>query len=91
MAYILQRMRFNAMSPIFLPHPIKPPTEKEGTVIFWVIVLGLLGFGGVCLYYGYRAPVEKAQEAAKLIAGGYTFIIIGIVMLVIRRFFSGYS
>ena len=79
------------MSPIFLPHPIKPPTEQEGSVIFWVVFLGLVGFGVVCLCDGYRAPAEKAGEAAKLIWRGYGLIVASVAMLVYRRFFSGYS
>jgi high-affinity Fe2+/Pb2+ permease len=70
---------------------LRRPTEQEGRVIFWVIFLVLVGFGAVCLFYGYRAPAEKAEEAARLIRGGYGFIAAGVVMLVIRRFFSGFS
>ena len=77
---------------MLLPFGIfKRPTEQEGRVLFWVIFLVLVGFGAVCLYYGYRAPTEKAEEAAKLIHGGYGFIGAGVAMLVIRRFFSGFS
>lgn len=78
---------FYAACAIFLPHPIKPPTGEEGRVIFWVIFLLLVGFGAVCLYYGYQAPAEKAQEAAKLIHGGYGFIAASVGMVVIRKFF----
>jgi hypothetical protein len=60
-------------------------------VLFWIIFLILVGFGAVCLFYGYRAPVKKAQEASKLIRGGYGFIASGFVMLVVRRLFSGFS
>ena len=79
------------MSPIYLPHPIKPPTGDERAVIFWTIFLILVGFGIVCLYFGFRAPVEKGEEAMKLIAGGLCFIVAGVAMLIYRRFFSGYS
>jgi hypothetical protein len=51
----------------------------------------LVGFGAVCLFFGYRAPVEKAEAAATLIRGGYGFVISGILMYVIRRFFCGFS
>ena len=76
---------------MYIPQPIKPPTGSEGNVLFWVIFLILVGFGAVCLFYGYQAPVEKAQEATKLIRGGYGFIVAGFVMLVVRRLFSGFS
>ena len=76
---------------MFLPHGINPPTGEEGRVLFWVIFFVLVGFGAVCLFYGYRAPAEKAQEAAKLIRGGYAFIAAGIGMLIIRKLFSGFS
>jgi hypothetical protein len=91
MAYSLYRKRADTMSPIFLPHPIKPPTGEEGSVIFWAIFLVLLGCGAVCLYLGYRAPAEKAKEAGELIAKGYCFLIANVAMLIYRRFFSGYS
>ena len=42
-------------------------------MLFWGIFVILVGFGAVCLYFGYRAPAEKAQEAAKLIRGGWGF------------------
>ena len=70
---------------------LKRPTAAEWNVLFWAIFLLFVGFGAVCLYYGYRAPAEKAEEAARLIRGGYTFIAAGIVMVVIRRFFTGFS
>lgn len=79
------------MSPIFLPHPIKPPTSEEGSVIFWVIFLVLLGCGVVCLYLGYRAPTEKAKEAGEAIMMGFFCLIANVGMLIYRRFFSGYS
>ena len=60
-------------------------------MLFWGIVIIVVGFGVVCLHFGYRAPAEKAQEAAKLIHGGYGFIAVGVLMYVIRRFFSGFS
>ena len=46
--------------------PTKPFTFGEGSVMFWSAFLVLVGFGAVCLYFGYRAPAEKAQEASKL-------------------------
>ena len=70
---------------------LKRPTAAERNILFWAIFLLLVGFGAVCLYYGYRAPTEKAEEAAKLIHGGYGFIAAGVAMLVIRRFLSGFS
>jgi hypothetical protein len=76
---------------MYIPRPIKPPTGSELSVLFWMIFLILVGFGAVCLFFGYRAPVEKAQEASKLIRGGYGFIATGFVMLVVRRLFSGFS
>ena len=75
----------------FLPWRIRPPTESEQTVLFWGIFVLLVGFGAVCLFFGYRAPPAKAQEAAKAIHGGYGFIAVGALMYVIRRFFGGYS
>ncbi len=55
----------------YLPWRIRPPTGSEQTVLFWGIFVLLVGFGAVCLFFGYRALAEKAQEAAKLIRGGH--------------------
>ena len=77
--------------PLFLPWRIRLTTESEQTVLFWGIVVFLVGFGAVCLFFGYRAPAEKAHEAAKLIRGGYGFIAVGVLMYAIHRFFSGFS
>ena len=60
-------------------------------VLFWIIVAIFVGFGLVCLFFGYRAPAEKAREAAKLIRGGYGFIAVGAAIWAVRRFFAGYS
>jgi len=79
------------MSQLFLPHRIQPPTDEERSVFFWAIFLVLLGCGAVCLYYGYRAPAEKAKEAGEAIAMGYGFLVASVAMLIYRRFFSGYS
>ncbi|MBN1361798.1 MAG: hypothetical protein JW993_14475 [Sedimentisphaerales bacterium] len=73
---------------IYVPQPIKPPTGSELTVLFWVVVIIVLGFGLVCLYFGYRAPADRAEEAAKLIRGGYAFIAGGVVLALVRRYFS---
>jgi hypothetical protein len=75
----------------YLPWRIRPPTESEMNVLFWIIVAIFVGFGLVCLFFGYRAPAEKAQEAAGLIRGGYGFIALGVAIWAARRFFSGYS
>jgi hypothetical protein len=45
----------------------------------------------VCLFFGYRAPVEKAEEAAKAIRGGWGFIAAGIGVYLVRRLFCGFS
>jgi len=76
---------------MYLPWRIRPPTGNEQTMLFWGIFVILVGFGAVCLFFGYRAPVEKAEAAATLIRGGYGFVISGILMYVIRRFFCGFS
>ena len=68
----------------------KRPTEGEGRVIFWMVFLVFVGIGAAGVYLGFRAPVEKAKEAAEAIHGGCALIAAGVVMLVIRRFFSGY-
>jgi len=60
-------------------------------MLFWGVFVLLVGFGAVCLFFGYRAPAERAQEAATLIHGGYGFTSVGALMYVIRRFFSGFS
>jgi hypothetical protein len=70
---------------------IRPPTGSEQTVLFWAIFVILVGFGAVCLFFGYRAPAAKVQEAAKLIRGGWGFIAVGIGMYIIRRFLCGFS
>lgn len=58
---------------IYLPWRIRPPTNSEQNVLFWGIVVFLVGFGAVCLFFSYRAPLEKAQEAARAIHGGWGF------------------
>ncbi len=76
---------------IFLPRRIRPPTQDEMNVLFWIIVTIFAGFRLVCLFFGYRAPAQKAQEAAKLIRGGYGFVAFGVAIWAVRRSFSGYS
>jgi hypothetical protein len=76
---------------MYLPWRIRPPTGSEQTVLFRGIFVILVGFGAVCLFFGYRAPAAKAQEAATLIRGGWGFIIVGAGTYVIRRFFYGFS
>ena len=70
--------------------PTKPSTPAEYAVLFWIACLILVGFGAVCLVFGYRVPAEKAQEAVKLIRGGYGLIAVGIVMVIVRRLFSSF-
>ena len=77
--------------PIPIPPPIKPPTPAELRVLFWAVVIILIGFVVVCLYFGYRAPPEKAKDAARLIHNGYVQIGAGVALVVIRRFFCGFS
>ncbi len=60
-------------------------------VLFWGLFGILVGFGAVCLFFGYRAPAEKDQEAARLIHGGHAFIAASVLMYVVRRFFGGFS
>ena len=74
-----------------LPWRIQPPTSSEQTVLFWGIVVILAGCGAVCLFFGYRAPATRAQEAATLIHGGWGFIAVGIGTYIIRRFSCGFS
>lgn len=38
----------------FLPWRIRPPTENEHLVLFWGIFAIVIGFGAVCLFFGYR-------------------------------------
>jgi len=75
---------------MFLPHPIKPPKPGDGGVIFWAVIVIVVGFGIVCLFYGFGAPPDKAEEASKLIRGGFGFIAFGIVACLIRKSFTGY-
>jgi hypothetical protein len=63
---------------------IKQPTSAEFSVIFWVSFLILVGFGAMCLIVGYRAPVERAELASKLIWCGYGCIAAGITAYFIR-------
>ena len=56
---------------------LKDWTPEEFGVIFWIVILILVGFGAVCLIVGYRAPVEKAEQAYKLIRIGYGFLAVG--------------
>jgi hypothetical protein len=60
-------------------------------VLFWAILVVIIGFGVVCLVFGYRAPADKAPEAAKPIRGGYGLIAGGVGMYAVRRLFGGYS
>lgn len=76
---------------MYIPRPIRPPTGDEMNVLFWAILVVVIGFGIVCLVCGYRAPAEKGQEAAKLIRGGYGLIAAGVGMYAVRRLFGGYS
>lgn len=76
---------------MYIPRPIRPPTGSEWTVLFWVAVIIVMGFGIVCLYFGYRAPPDKAAEAARLIRGGYAFIAAGPALVIIRRLCGGFS
>ena len=76
---------------LFLPYRIRPPTETQLTVFFWVVFVILVGFGAVCLFFGYRAPPEKAAEAATAIRYGYGLIAVAVAMYIVRRFFCGYS
>ncbi len=76
---------------LYLPWRIRPPTESEMSVLFRIIVAIFVGFGFACLSFGYRAPAERAQEAAGLIRGGYGFIAFGVAIWAIRRFLCGYS
>jgi hypothetical protein len=70
---------------------MRPPTGSEISVLFWVVVIVVVGFGFVCLYFGYGAPADKAEEAGKLIRGGYAFIAGGVALVLCRRYFSGFS
>lgn len=79
------------MAMIYIPGPIRPPTSADFSVLFWIAVILFIGFGIVCLCFAYGAPPEKAEEAAKLIRGGLGSMAAGIGMLVVRRFFSGFS
>lgn len=76
---------------LFLPYRIRPPTGSQPTVFFRVAFVILVGFGAVCLFLGYRAPPEKASEAAKAIHRGYGLIAAGVAMYVVRRLFCGCS
>lgn len=76
---------------IFIPRPIRPPTNAELTVLFWAVFVLLVVLGIVALAVGYRAPVERAEEAAKLIQGGWRLMGAAALMLIIRRFFCGFS
>jgi len=79
------------MAVMFRPRLSRPPTEADRIVLFWTIFIALIGIGLVCLYFGYRMPVARAQDAAKLIRAGCGLIAGGVVMFVIRRFFCGFS
>ncbi len=71
-------------------HPMKTPKGDGVTVIFWTVIVIVVGFGIVCLFYGFGAPTDKAEEASKLIRGGFGFIAFGIVACLVRKYFTGY-
>jgi hypothetical protein len=72
---------------LFLPYRIQSPTNTQLSAFFWVFFMILLGFGAVCLFLGYRAPAEKAAEAARAIRYGYGSIAVAALIYLIRRFF----
>ncbi|MHC4740644.1 MAG: hypothetical protein ACYS8Z_01965 [Planctomycetota bacterium] len=78
-------LKYDSMKSMFFLMPTKSATSSEYGFIFWSISLLLAGFGLVCLFFGYRAPVEKAEEASKLIRGGYAIIAAGVGMHVVAR------
>jgi hypothetical protein len=75
----------------WLPYRIQPPTGTQLRAFFWAVFAILIGWGAACLYLGYRAPPEKAAEAADAIHMGYWSIGIAAAMYIVRRFFCGYD
>jgi len=60
-------------------------------MLFWTAFVLIVALGVVSLVVGYRAPAEKAEKAAKLIQGGWRLMGGATVMLIIRRYFCGFS
>jgi hypothetical protein len=52
---------------------MKPPSADEWTVIFWCVVIVLIGCGVVCFAYALRAPAEKVEEATRLMKSGMCY------------------
>ncbi len=70
---------------LFLPYRIQSPTPTQLSAFFWVILTILVVFGGLCLCLGYRAPSEKAAEAARAIRYGYASLAVAVAMYVVRK------
>jgi hypothetical protein len=71
---------------LFLPYRVQPPTRTQLSAFFWVFFAILIGFGAACLFLGYRAPPEKAVEAARALRYGYGSIAVALAMYIVRRF-----
>jgi hypothetical protein len=69
---------------------MKPPGPDDWTVIFWLVVIVLVGCGVVCFAYALRAPAEKVEEATRLMWHGLKCFAAALGLWAIRRFCCGY-
>lgn len=49
---------------------IERPTPEQWQVAAWMIIVALAGMGSVALWFGVRAPADKADIAQQLIVLG---------------------
>lgn len=63
----------------------RPSTSGERLVIVWLLILGCVGLGLVCIYLGLRAPAEQAAQAEQLRLYGYCLLGGGIAVWMLSR------
>jgi len=56
---------------MWFPGPTRPMAPGSWSVLIVVLLLALVAFGGVCLYFGFRAAPQEAETAAQVRIIGY--------------------
>ena len=62
--------------------PTQPMTPGGWKVLIAVLFLVSLALGALCLWLGYRAPANQAQNAATVIRGGYGCLVFAGIIAV---------